>query len=337
MLSLYDAGGLCASAFRDHLAVNGIGMDTQVALTYTSIHGQAPSSKLPTLLKALLALANGRTLNRGEFDIYLRNEKWAQEPVDNRLSSMLYPGFTYSTKKYAKGLNPGTQAKAAQFYESLFSRMNDGMLIIVGDVDEATVRRALLRYVGGFRTQRGTMPRKTLRYQPRAGVASHKEAGVNKGVYMLLDAENPLSGVNYAMAEIATEVLRRHLVEALEGTGMSVDITAGFHSYPQERQWMLLSCEGGVDVNAVRKGIRRAAASTVPQKDLDALKAKALASMDRELAEQDTMVEALVARYGIGKDLVTHYKESVAAITPARVKEMLSVLSAGSVAEFIVE
>lgn len=337
MLSLYDAGGLCASAFRDHLAVNGIGMDTQVALTYTSIHGQAPSSKLPTLLKALLALANGRTLNRSEFDIYLRNEKWAQESVENRLYSMLYPGFTYSSKKYAKGLNPGTQAKAAQFYESLFSRMNDGMLIIVGDVDEATVRRTLLRYVGGFRTQRGTAPRKTFRYQPRTGVASHKEAGVNKGVYMLLDAENPLSGVNYAMAEIATEVLRRHLVEALEGTGMSVDITAGFHSYPQERQWMLLSCEGGVDVNAVRKGIRRAAASTVPQKDLDALKAKALASMDRELAEQDTMVEALVARYGIGKDLVTHYKESVAAVTPARVKEMLSVLSAGSVAEFIVE
>ena len=194
MLSLYDAGGLSASAFRDHLAVNGIGMDTQVALTYTSIHGQAPSSKLPTLMKALLALANGRTLNRGEFDIYLRNERWAQEPVGNRLYSMLYPGFTYSARKYAKGLNPGTQAKAAQFYESLFSRMNDGMLLIVGDVDEATVRRALLRYLGGFRTQRGTTPRKTLRYQPRPGVASHKEAGVDKGVYMLLDAEIPLSG-----------------------------------------------------------------------------------------------------------------------------------------------
>ena len=50
-----------------------------------------------------------------------------------------------------------------------------------------------------------------------------------------------------------------------------------------------------------------------------------------------TMVSALVARYGIGKDLVTHHKESVAGVTPARVKEMLSVLSAGSVAEMIVE
>ena len=100
---------------------------------------------------------------------------------------------------------------------------------------------------------------------------------------------------------------------------------------------MFLSCEGGVDVNAVRKGIRRAAASNISQKDVDALKAKALAAMERELAEPETMVSALVARYGIGKDLVTHHKESMEAVTPARVQEMLSVLSAGSVAEMIVE
>ena len=337
MLSLFDAGGLSASDFRDHLAVNGIGMDTQVALTYTAISGQAPASKLPTLMKALLALANGRTINRSEFDIYLRNARWAQEPVGNRLYAMMYPGFNYATRKYTSGLNPGTQAKAAQFYESQFSRMNDGMLMIVGDVDEATVRRVLLRYIGGFRTQRGNASRKTLRYQPRLGVVSQKEAGVDKGVYVRLDAENPLSGVNYAMAEVAAEVLRRHLVEALEGTGMSVEVTTGFHSYPQERQWMLLSCEGGTDVNAVRKGIRRAAASTVPQKDVDALKAKALAAMDRQLEDPGTMVSALVARYGIGKDLVTHHKESVAAITAARIQEMLSTLAAGSVAEMIVE
>ena len=337
MLSLYDAGGLSASDFRDHLAVNGIQMDTQAALTYTSIYGQAPSSKLPTLLKALLALANGRTVNRGEFDICLRNSKWAQEPVDNRLYAMLYPGFNYSPKKYVTGLNPGTQAKAAQFYESLFSRMNDGMLIIVGDVDESTVRRTLLRYLGGFRTQRGTTSRKSVRYQPRQGTVTHREAGANKGVYVRLDTEYPLSGVNYATAEVAVEVIRRNLVEVLDGTGMSVEVTSGFHSYPQERLWMSLSCEGGTDLEAVRKGIRQAAKSTVAAKDLNAFKAMALAGMNQELTEPETVVTALVARYGIGKDLVTHYKESVNEISAARVKEMLSALAVGSTAEIVIE
>ena len=312
-------------------------MDTQVALTYTSIYGSAPSSRLPTLLKALLALANGRTLNRGEFDIYLRNAKWAREPVEDRLYSRMYQGFTYSPKKYAAGLNPGTQAKAAQFYESLFSRMNDGMLILVGDVDEATARRVLLRYVGGFRTQRGNAPRKSLRYQPVAGTVAGKPAGEERGVYVRLDAEYPLSGVNYAAAEVAVEVLRRHLVEALAGKGMSAEVTAGFHTYPQERLWMFVSCQGGTDLDAVRKGIRAAAESTLSQKDLNALKAMALAEMTRELAEPETMVTSLVARYGVGKDLVTHYKESVNGITAARLSEMLTALANGSVVEMVAE
>ena len=337
MLSLYDAGGMSAADFRDHLAVNGIAMDTQVALTFTSIYGQAPSSKLPTLLKALLALANGRTVNRGEFDIYLRNAKWAHEPVEDRLYSQLYPGFTYAPKKYVRGLSPATQAKAAQFYESLFSRMNDGMLFLVGDLDEATVRRVLLRYLGGFRTQRSAAPRKSLRYQPRQGTVTQTETGGNKGVYVRLDAEYPLSGVNYATAEIAREMLRRNLVEALRGKGMSVEITSGFHTYPQERLWMLASCEGGTDLEAVRTGIRKAAGSTVAQKDLNAWKAMALAEMNRELAEPETIMTALVARYGVGKDLVTHYKESMNGVTAARLTEMLSTLAAGSAAEIVVE
>ena len=337
MLSLYDAGGMSAPDFRDHLAVNGIEMNTQAALTFTSIYGQAPSSKLPTLMKALLALANGRTVNRGEFDIYLRNAKWAQEPVDNRLYSMMYPGFAHSPKKYVSGLNPGTQAKAAQFYESLFSRMNDSMLFIVGDVDESSVRRTLLRYLGGFRTQRGSAARKTLRYQPRLGSTMRQDAIGVKGVYVRLDAEYPLSGINYAMAGIAAEVLRRRIVEALDGKGMSVEVTTGFHTYPQERLWMLISCEGGTDLDAVRKGIRKAASSTVSAKNLDAWKAMALADLNRELAEPETIVTALVARYGIGKDLVSHYKESVNGVTAARLSDMLSTLAAGSAAEIVIE
>ena len=217
LLSLYDAGGLSAADFRDHLAVNGIEMDAEVNLTFTSIHGSAPKDKLPTLMKALLALANGRTVNRGEFDIYLRNAAWAREPMEDRLYSLMYPGFSYTPKKYPSSLGQATQGKADQFYESRFSRVNDGMLVLVGDLDEATVKRVLLRYLGGFRTQRGAAPRKTLRYQPRAGLLTKEGNDWGKGAYVRLDTEYPLSGVNYVMAGVAAEVLRRSVVEALDG------------------------------------------------------------------------------------------------------------------------
>ena len=340
MLSLYDAGGLSAPDFRDHLAVNGIQMDTQVALTFTSIHGSAPNSKLPTLLKALLALANNRTVNRGEFDIYQRNAAWARQSMEDRLYSMMYPGFSYSTRKNPAALNAATQAKAAQFYESRFSRMNDGMLVLVGDLDEATVRRVLLKYVGGFRTQKNNAPRKTVRYQPVTGSSTHKGNDGVKGLYVRLDTEYPLSGVNYVLAEVAAEVLRRHVVAALDGTGLSADVTVGFHSYPQERLWMFISCEGeeaGNALPAIRKGIRNAGASTLPKKDLEAFKAMAMAETAKELTVPETMVTAIVARYGIGKDMVSHYKESVNGITAARLSDMLSSLAAGSTVEYVVE
>lgn len=339
MLSLYDAGGLSAADFRDHLAVNGIEMSSNVALNFTSIHGSAPKEKLPTLMKALLALANERTVNRGEFDIYLRNAAWAREPVADRLYSLMYPGFSYTPKKYPSALGQATQVKADQFYESRFSRVNDGMLVLVGDLDESTVKRVLVRYLGGFRTQRGAASRKTLRYQPLAGLLTHEGSDWTKGAYVRMDTEYPLSGVNYVMAGVATEVLRRNVVEALDGTGLSVTVTCGFHSYPQERLWMQLDCMGpdaAKALPAIRSGIRKAS-RPVSAKDLNAWKAMVLANISRELSEPATVVESVVARYGIGKDLVSHYKESVNGITAARLSEMLSSLAAGSTVEYVVE
>ena len=339
MLSLYDAAGMSAPDFRDHLAVNGIDMQTQVSLTFTSIHGSAPSSKLPSLLKALLALANNRTVNRGEFEIYLRNAAWARESVEDRLYKMMYPGFSYTSRKYPSALGQATQAKAAQFWESRFSRVNDGMLVIVGDVDEATVRKDLLKYIGGFRTQRGAESRKAVRYTPVSGGMQKGSEG-EKGAYVRLDAEFPLSGVNYVMAEVGADVLRRHVVAALQGTGLSTEVTTGFHSYPQERLWMVVSCEGekaSAALPAIREGIRKAAAATVSQKDVNAYKAMVLSDMNRELTAPETVVSSVVARYGIGKDMVSHYKESVNGITPASLKEMLSALASGRTAEYVVE
>ena len=340
MLSLYDAGGLSASDFRDHLAVNGIDMHTQVALTFTSISGSAPSSKLPSLLKVFLALANRRTLNRGEFDIYLRNAAWARESVEDRLYKMMYPGFSYTPRKYPSALGPATQVKAAQFDDTRFSRMNNGMLVIVGDVDEAAARRALLKYVGGFRTQRGAESRKSVRYTPVSGASVQQGTEGAPDAYVRLDTEFPLSGVNYVMAEVGADVLRRHIVAALEGTGLSTEVTCGFHTYPQERLWMVVSCEGknaAEALPAIREGIRQAAGATVSQKDVNAYKALVLFDMNRELTAQETVVSSVVARYGIGKDLVSHYKESVNGITPASLKGMLSALASGRVAEYVVE
>ena len=62
-----------------------------------------------------------------------------------------------------------------------------------------------------------------------------------------------------------------------------------------------------------------------------------LADLNRTLSEPETVVGAVVTRYGIGKDLFTHYKENVNGMTAARLSDMLSALSGGTRAEIVIE
>ena len=352
MLSLYDAGGFSAASFRDYLAVSGIEMKTEVGMTNMSVQGSAPSQHLPTLLKCLLALSNRRSVNREEFDIYARNEAWKQEERADRLYEKMYPGFTYAPRKYLRSLQPGIQQKAEKYFESRFSRMNDGMIVLVGDLDEGTVRKQLLRYVGGFRTQRGMSARKVVHYQPQQGTITFTEKGADRGVFLRLESEYALTSAHYLTAGMAEEALRRELVAALAGKGWSVSVQCGFLAYPQERFWIQADCrpvpeEGLPDgmksagvqeaLRAVRAAVRNAAEVKVSARDLSAWKAMVLSGTERDLSAPETIVSSVVARYGIGKDLVTHYKEGISGITAEKVADMVRSVAEGGRVEMIVE
>ncbi|MBR1706814.1 MAG: insulinase family protein [Bacteroidales bacterium] len=352
MLSLYDVGGLPAANFRDLLAVSGIQMDASVGTTSMTLSGSAPRQKLPTLLKCLLSLANGRSVNRSEFAAYSRNEALREEAVTDRLYSLMYPGFTWTIRKRPGSLTPETQVKAERYFEARFSHVNDGMLVLVGDLDEGTVKKVLSRYLGGFRTQKGTTSRRSIRYQPRSGTTTYTVDGPVPGIYVLMDVPLPLTSVNYLAADMVRETLRRHVVRALSEQGFSVDVQCGFQAYPEERFRMEVTClpasVGGLSegipepdvlkaVSAVRSGILSAAREPVPSRDLAALKALVLTDVTRDLSRPETIVSSVVARYGVGKDLVTRYKENIASVTSDKVAQILSQVAAGGRVEYIVK
>ena len=53
-------------------------METETVVNSFSLRGEAPSSQLEFLLKALLALANQRKLNPSEYLLYSQNRALAQ-------------------------------------------------------------------------------------------------------------------------------------------------------------------------------------------------------------------------------------------------------------------
>ena len=344
ILPLMNPAGFPARTFRDMLAANGIGMETHVELNSMDIRGKAPSDKLSLLLKALAVLADERSLNQEELDAFLRNEALRTQPLEDRLASLISPHYQYASGKWPEALSAETAVKAEQYFKGRFSRINDGILILSGDLDPGVVKKLLQRQLGAFHTvsTQTTTPRKQVHFRTLSGTTTYSEEGYERGLYVLLDADYPLTAMNYLSSKVAKETVREVLAHHLADAGLSANVSVSFIAHPQERLRMLISCtptEAGLDlmpsIGLIRKSLQELSAHQVNAKDLESRKQQLAAQMQQALSRPEDVVLTLLARYAIGKDLTSRYKENISAITAERVSEMLKALATGGCIEYI--
>ena len=343
VLSLYNTGGLQAASFRNLLAANGIEMETSADLNSLYIQGGAPSGKLTLVLKALISLANDRFLNNAESNAFVRNGKVGRQTVQDRLEALISPHYQYSSGKLPEALSAETVTKANKYFEERFSQVNDGILLLSGGMDPDAVKKILLRYMGSFRTvKNASASRKQVHFRTLSGTATYAEDGPDRGLYVLMDAEYPLTALNYPASLIAGEAVRSILASHLADTNLSVTVEPGFVAYPQERLRLLIQCRptDGEDptpaLSAVRTALQGVGSYSVGAKDLAAWKQLVTSQLQEELSTPEGTVKTLLARYAAGKDLTSKYKESIGAVTAERVNEMLKALAAGGRIEYIV-
>ena len=350
MLSLYDAGGLRAPHLREVLQASGISMDAKADLNSLSIGGVAPSEQLSLLLKVLLDLANNRSLNLTAFEDYCRRESQRPASLEAELGRRLTPGYAYSTAKDPAALSPQTWKKAEKYYAERFSRVNDGVLILSGDLEEAIVKKLLCRYLGGFRVVKGTVGRKQVAYRPLSGTAGFTESGPARGVYMLMDTEYALTAEHYYTAQVALEALRKALTRQLVPYGFACEVELQPRAHPQERFQVTVSCTplplSGVPAEVSEVSAQRAltavriaigaAAREMDAADLALWKRKLEAQVSEVMASPGGFVSTLLARYSINKDLTSRYKESISGVTAAQVQQFLQAIAAGGRVEYVV-
>jgi len=352
LLPLYDAAGLRAWHFREVLEAAGISMDARVDLNGMSIQGAAPSQQFPLLLKALLELANNRTPNRSEFDAYCRREGVRGVSVQTELEKRLTPDYSFATRKDPSVLGPETWEKAEKYFAARFSRMNDGILIIAGDLETDVVKRMLCRYLGGFRVLKGTTPRKQVDYRPRSGTVTFmEEGGPEPGIHILMDAEYAITSDHYYTARIGAEALRQELVRQLAGYGFTCDVRVSQQPQPQERFQLWITCLPAslqglpADVqdvsaeralSAVRKAIREVSKREIAPADLALWKARLEGDVRSKVASPSGFVQTLFNRYALNKDVTSRFHESISGITQDKVKAFLGTIAAGGCIEYVV-
>lgn len=347
MFNLYDAGGLSCYAFRDILASSGISMVPDVGVFCMSLSGDAPSGKLSFLLKALNAIAKDRNLNWGAFEAYSHSQRLRGIPTENTLSLLMDAGFPFEAAKRSGVLSAETARKADRYYQNRFSRMNDGILILAGDLDEGVVKKLLLRQLGGFDTDRGSLYRPQVDLRPIVGTRTMEGTGP-RGLYIMMDTEFSVTAQSYYMGDIAAEALRTSLVKHLAPYGYCVEVEASLMVLPQERFRFLVSCvpaspEGLPEntrqdperaVTAVRAAIREVSEKPVPAADLKAWKATCLDHTKALMSSPSGAVTAMEARYAFGKD-VSKYQESINSVTAENLRGLLKALASGGRIEYI--
>lgn len=356
-LDLCHIAGLKAGTFKDILRREGISMDMTVNLSNTMIGGYAPVDRMQLLLRSLLAVANERTRDDRAFGYYKECENLALELDEGSfkarmtaIDSIMCPDYRYSPYKSAGKMTAGFQDKVEGFLDDLSSRMNDGVLVLVGDMDEERLKKLLSEYAGGFRTQDVAFRRPVVRYQPVSGWSTYTVEGDRNCLDVVVSARMPVTAENYIAADLAASVLKRRLTEVLTDSGMHVDVTYNCRIYPEERLNVVISLseispEGFASGHVTDTPIEALAKVRPVLSELDVMevsddglkyfKDRLKNMISIEMKDPAYWVDAIVLRYLDGKDLSTNYASKIDAVNASRVQSVLDMLDAGSKVEYV--
>ena len=350
--------GLGKREFRDFLRDQNLTLDTKVNISNMTISGQVPDDRMELLLQILIAVMNDREVDEDAFCRYVFDESLRPEfnkgTLRGRIAAMdsiMCPDYSYSPYKTKPLLAPSFVEKADAFFTSQSKKMNDGYLILTGDIDESLLKKLLLQYAGNFNVTDKAFPRTVVRYQPIAGVSTNTVDGDINSMDMILSAPAPLTARNYYLAEVASMVLKKCIARAVVGMGMYPRMVHECRIYPQERFNVLLSLSEASDdgfakgtvhkdplqaLETVRAVLSDMNSLEFSDAELAVYKASLKQRVELKKADPAYWLSIISRRYIDGKDLYTNYASEIDSITKKDVISLLTSLSKGSRVEYII-
>lgn len=350
--------GIKGKDFRDILMTQGITMGTKVHLSNLMVSGTAPEQEAGLLMKALLALSQGCSPSEEALGYYAAGEDLALEYGKvsrtarmTAIDSIMCPGYRYSSYKAPGKISPGFAGRTGSYLSSQMAKMNDGLLILVGDIREDKLKKILLDYVGAFRTRDAAVRRPNVRYQPISGWSTYTKGGEENSIDVVMSARASITADSYMTAAVAVMYLEQKLAESLVDTGYHLSVSHVCRVYPEDRVNVSISVSeadpdgfasggGGMTAGDVL-GIIRSLLSDISHKGVDGSAISGYMSRLKneiavEMNDPSYWTTAIALRHLDGKDLSTDYASKIDAVTAEKVEAMLSSLVSGSKVEYVI-
>jgi hypothetical protein len=343
-LDLCTISGMKSDDFRKALLLAGITVDAQVNLSNVIITGQVRDRNMTLLMRTLLAVANERTLDEEAVSYWRESERLRllHSPDDMRtvIDSLMCPDYKYSPYRSQGNISEGLMDKADRLFAELSSKMNDGVLVLAGDMEEGALRKALMPYVGAFCTREVLPKRTVVQYQPVSGRMTYDIDGSRDLAAVAMSARLPMTAENYMASEMAAMVLKEILSEALEPYGVSPQIYHSRKIYPEDRLSVMVLLHGdglSRDVPGIlRRALAGASGSDVAAGYMAACRAYIKNKYSVLMKEPEYWLQAVALRYLDGKDYTTGYAARVDAVSADDIRKILQALDGGSKVEYII-
>ena len=335
--------GLKGGGFKDVLKLSGMTMDVKVGLLNTSVWGHVDDRNAGLLLKALLAVANESRLDTVSVNYYSRCENirrpmLAESDIRERLDGLLCPEYKYSPFKTSQGVKKETFLKAEALFSALTSKMNDGVLVIVGDMDEGDLKKLLQVYVGGFKVRNVASRRPSIQYHPVSGWSSYSVEGEKDAAYVVITTPLSMTAANHFATEIAQVLFEYRVKKLSEEKGFDAEVFCARGIYPDERFSIMVEISGEcnhLDIGQLRE-ILSDCQSDIPVRELDACKAYLKNSYGLRMQSPEYWLKVIPLRYLEGKDFTTGYDAKIDAVTVEMLQHVFKALDNGAGIEYVI-
>lgn len=348
------------------LAIRGVSMDCVSTLSDLRLTGEAPAESFTTVMRALLTVCNSRRPDTRAFDVMrreapLRKEmaRLAPRNTEYFLEEKIFPDYPFNPTDTPVVLPSDFQARTEKYFMSEFSKLTDGVLVLIGDLPAENLQKELCRYLGGFGTERRYASRPMLDRTPVSGNRSYSgisTTGVTgareMGSSVAFCAPMTFSVANFSSWTLATWILLDDLNARLSDVGAYATIHGALDIVPKEQVTIFIDARPAV-VSGVAEGIQPASpdairavvrecvdnAGSIKISDgvLKHYKSVMQAYYDGVSSSPVHLMNAILMRYSEGKNMLENNKKAVASVTAASVTTMLKALETASSVDYTVE